>query len=90
MKRGLAKAIKERNVEEVMWHLLEQTLREYDRGEEPTYGKAVVNTTITTLSNMEAARRKKSPDEETSEEVGNAADQVKKWLSANKSQKKTL
>ena len=65
MKRDLARAIRQRNIEEICWLLLKEELKLVDKGEEPKLGKSTFMKIIDKVASFEQLRARAAINGET-------------------------
>jgi|TARA_Y100000296_G_scaffold40267_1_gene46453 hypothetical protein len=65
MKRDLARAIRQRNIEEICWLLLKDELKLIDKGEEPKLGKSTFMKIIDKVASFEQLRARAAINGET-------------------------
>lgn len=58
MKRDLARAIRQRNIEEICWLLLKDELKLIDKGDDPNLGKTTFMKLIDKIASFEQVRQR--------------------------------
>lgn len=93
MKRDLARAIRQRNIEEICWLLLKDELKCVDKGEDPKLGKATFMKLIEKIAGFEQTRQRTAIAEGQSRAEGQktretirgsnkSLDELVKWANA--------
>jgi len=80
MKRDLARAIRQRNIEEICWLLLKEELKLVDKGEEPKLGKSTFMKIIDKVASFEQLRARAAINGETD----NARAETRATMNGNK------
>ena len=92
MKRSLTKALKDRDIEETLWELAEESMKEIDVARNCKIGNGNLVGVLKQLSAFEMLRRKRL-DKDADHEQERESYELKEWLSAVESEgkaKKTL
>jgi len=66
MKRDLARAIRQRNIEEICWLLLKDELKLIDKGDDPNLGKTTFMKLIDKIASFEQVRQRLETQSDTS------------------------
>ena len=92
MKRSLTKALKDRDIEETLWELAEESMKEIDVARNCKIGNGNLVGVLKQLSAFEMLRRKRL-DKDADHEQERESYELKEWLAAVESEgkaKKTL
>lgn len=79
MRKSTFKAVKDKDIESVLWDLVEDSLKEFNVSQNCKIGKATFSSVLNTLSQFEMLRRKRADkDIDASQNAEEYA--MKEWL----------
>ena len=79
MKKTPYKAIKDRDIETVMWDLVDEALREFNLSNSCKIGRQTFSNLLSTLSQMEMLRRRRE-DKNIDKEIEREEYEMSNWL----------